>query len=260
MSQSKPEPATADPWIVADVGNSRIKWGLCAADAVRDSASLPPDDPAAWQKQLQAWGVPKPLAWVVCGVRPERRDRLADWLRQAGHIVRLLTSPQQLPLETAVPQPEKVGIDRLLNAVAVNTRRVPGSPVVIVDAGSAITVDYVDAQGIFRGGAILPGIRLMAQSLHNYTALLPLIDVDGDIQLPGTATIAAMKAGIFCAALGGVKETVRRLAEGVPAGIDILVVFGGGDGALLARDWPGPAKCWPLMTLEGLRLAARNLP
>src|SRR5262245_35353559 len=112
---------TATPrLIVADVGNTRVKWGLCTADAVADSASLAPDDPAGWQKQLDAWTGSLPAVWVVSGVHPQRRDRLADWLRQAGHTVHLVASAGQLPLEVAVDHPDKVGIDRLLNAVAVH--------------------------------------------------------------------------------------------------------------------------------------------
>jgi type III pantothenate kinase len=248
------------PLMVVDVGNTRIKWGWCADGKVRDSVSLPPDDALAWQQQLKAWTGAGPFTWVVSGVHPVRRDRLVEWLRQHGQPVRVVTSPQQLPLNVGVAQPEKVGIDRLLNAVAVNFRRAAGSPAVIVDAGSAVTVDYVDEQGVFRGGAILPGLRLMAQALHDYTALLPLIQVDAAGEVPGTSTTTAMKAGIFCAVLGGVKEVIQRLVPAAPGPGPLLLVLGGGDGPLLAQHLPWPAEVWPLMTLEGLRLTARNLP
>jgi type III pantothenate kinase len=244
------------PLLVADVGNTRVKWGRCGVDSVQAAASLPPDDPAAWQEQLAAWGVPAPAAWVVSGVHPQRRDRLAAWLGQRGDTVRLVTAAQ-LPLRVALEQPDRVGIDRLLDAVAVNARRPPGTPAVIVDAGSAVTVDYLDADGVFRGGAILPGLRLMAQSLHDYTALLPLVAVDGAGELPGTSTTAALQAGIFCAAAGGIREAIRRM---VPAGMSAFVVVGGGDGPLLAPHLGLPVEAWPLLTLEGLRLTAEGLP
>src|SRR5205085_7856667 len=109
------------------------------------------------------------------GVHPARRQRLADWLLARGDEVEVVVSPGRLPLATALPQPEKAGIDRLFNAVAVNSRRRPNAAAVVVDAGSAVTVDLVDEHGVFRGGAILPGLRLMAQALHDYTALLPAV-------------------------------------------------------------------------------------
>ena len=102
--------------------------------------------------------------WVVAGVAPQRRDGLCDWLRKNQQQVRLLDSYRRLPLEVKLPEPDKVGIDRLLNAVAANTRRPPGESVILVDAGTAVTVDWLDETGAFRGGAIFPGAALMAQA------------------------------------------------------------------------------------------------
>jgi type III pantothenate kinase len=249
-------PSRRAPHLVVDVGNTRMKWGLCDATAIVDFAALAPDDPTAWQQQLDAWRLTGPLMCAVCGVHPQRRDQLADWLRQRGDVVRLFNSHRQLPLEVALRQPGKVGIDRLLNAVAVNTRRAEAAPAIIVDAGSAVTVDYVDELGVFCGGAILPGLGLMARALHDYTALLPLIEVDANVKLPGTSTIQAMKAGIFCTAVGGIGEVIKRLGEHQPKPNEMQVFVGGGDGAQLAPHLRRPASLWPRMTLEGLRIAA----
>jgi type III pantothenate kinase len=242
--------------VLVDVGNTHIKWGICSAAAVLKSTSVPPDDPTAWQQQLDAWHLTGPLLWAVCGVHPQRRDRLVDWLHQRGDEVRLISSPKQLPLQVALRHPGKVGIDRLLNAVAVNSRRAEATPAVMVDAGSAVTVDYVDRHGVFRGGAILPGLALMARALHDYTALLPLIEVDANVEVPGTSTVQAMKVGIFCAVVGGVNEVIKRLVEHEPAAKEMEVFVGGGDGAMVAPQLRQPTCLWPTMTLEGLRIAA----
>src|SRR5262245_11567497 len=123
--------------LVADVGNTRIKWGWCAPDGLAVVAALPPDDPAAWEETLATWEQLGPRSWTLAGVHPARCDRLAQWLLQRGEAVRVLTDPCDLPLAVKVPAPERVGIDRLLDAVAANTRRRPGVPAVVVDAGSA---------------------------------------------------------------------------------------------------------------------------
>src|SRR4051794_29342931 len=115
--------AIQPPRLVADVGNTRLKWGLCDDTAIMKNVSLPPDDPSAWQKQIAAWQLTLPLEWAVGGVHPDRRDRFVQWCQQRGDTVSVLTSPEQLPLHVAVKHPAKVGMDRLLNAVAVNTRR-----------------------------------------------------------------------------------------------------------------------------------------
>src|SRR5262249_35779112 len=87
--------------------------------------------------------------------------------------------------------PRKRSIDRLCKARSPNLRRQENVAAILVDAGSAVTIDYIDSAGAFRGGAIFPGFRLMAQALHDHTALLPLVEMDEAILPPGTSTIHA---------------------------------------------------------------------
>jgi type III pantothenate kinase len=245
--------------VVVDVGNTRIKWGLCSADAVIATASLPPDDPAAWQEQAQRWQLAPRLLWVLSGVDPLRRERLASWLVERGDVVHVVESPEQLPLQILLEHPQKVGIDRLLDAVAANARRRPGVAAVVIDAGSAVTVDRVDAAGAFRGGAILPGFRLMAKSLHDYTALLPCIEPPrGAPAVPGTSTVQAMQAGIFWAVAGGIRALVEQMAAGDAVGPDVFLT--GGDAAVLRPVLGEGVIFWPEMTLEGIRRTAEALP
>src|SRR5262249_33999907 len=142
--------------IVVDVGNSRIKWGLCSSEQVWSIAALSPDDPAAWQQQWDQWKLGKSQSWIVAGVHPQRVAALVDCLQGAGARVAVLVANTQLPLQVEAEVPAKVGIDRLLNAVAANRRRHENVAAIIADAGSAVTVDYIDPKGIFRGGAIYP--------------------------------------------------------------------------------------------------------
>src|SRR4029077_18316538 len=107
-----------NPDLVVDVGNTCIKWGRYSPQGIVAHASLPPEDPAAWQQQLDLWGLTRPVRWGISGVHPPRRDALAAWLVGCGHQVVLLESPGQLPLQVLLEHPERVGIDRLLNAVA----------------------------------------------------------------------------------------------------------------------------------------------
>lgn len=244
------------PNVVVDVGNTQIKWGLCADGAVQATCSLPPDDPSAWTRQLQQWPTARG-AWVVSSVHPPRRDRIVEWLRANAQQVHLLEDPKDLPLRVLVARPDHVGVDRLLDAVAANSRRTDGIPAVVIDAGSAVTVDLVDADGAFAGGAILPGMRLMAKALHDYTALLPLIPPpDQPPPIPGTTTPAAMDLGIFWSAAGGILALVREYESFCRSGMDVFLT--GGDGPRLRAVLP-EAQLWPAMTLEGIRLSAEAL-
>jgi type III pantothenate kinase len=245
------------PDVVADVGNSLIKWGRCGPDSVLESCSLPPDDSTAWEQQRQRWGLEENGSWVVTGVHPQRRERLADWLRQHKQRVLVLDDPAYLPLQVRVARPDHVGIDRLFDAVAANSRRTTGMPAAIIDAGSAVTVDLLDGSGAFVGGAILPGLRLMAKALHDYTALLPLIEPPSQAPpLPGTATIPAVEAGIFWAVAGGIEALLRQYRSLCRASVEVFLT--GGDGPRLEAIVP-QAQHWPTMTLEGIRLSAEKL-
>jgi type III pantothenate kinase len=239
------------PRLVADIGNTRIKWGLCTADGLAEAAAVPPDDPAAWGGQIARWGLSGRLTWAIAGVHPARRDRLAAWLGERGDEVRVLTEHCELPLRVDVVTPSKVGIDRLLNAVAVRARVPSGTPAVIIDAGSAVTVDLVDRDGAFRGGAIFPGLRLMAQALHDYTAALPLVP-NPDISVPavpGRDTAAAITAGVNAAVAGGIDRLVEQYGSA-------RTFFTGGSTSLLAQLRCRPEDAGPYLALDGIRLTA----
>lgn len=244
------------PDLVADIGNSRIKWGRCSADTMSATASLPADDPAAWCAQLRTWQLVGPLAWAVCG--SGKIDFFRSWLEQRGDAQRLLEN-RDLPLHIAVDHPEKVGIDRLANAVAARARLVEPGPAIIVDAGSAVTVDWVDNQGVFRGGSIFPGLRLMTRALQQYTARLPLVSIEQPKPpLPATNTRDAIAAGVYWAVVGGIETLIKQLSA-QPAGDHSSVFLTGGDAHLLAPALAADVHLWPDMTLEGIRLSARAL-
>jgi type III pantothenate kinase len=241
---------------VADVGNTRIKVGECAADGLDWTDVLPLDSPESWMAALDRHRASG--AWTLAGTHPEARDQLGMWLREQSCQTRILDDYRQLPLRVQVDSPEKVGIDRLLNAVAVLPKVARGTPIVIVDAGSAVTVDIVDADSVFRGGAILPGYRLMAKALNDYTARLPFVEEFSASQmpLPGTNTVSAIKAGIGYAIHGGIDWIVQRLSRqfGTPK-----VFLAGGDAELLLDLDCQPELAGPFLTLEGIRLTVRNL-
>lgn len=245
------------PDLVADVGNSRVKWGLCVGGAVTESAALS-HDPEAWAAQLTAWSLPgRPLAWALSGVVPATVAQLRQWAEDRGGRVAVLTAAD-LPLAVRVAEPARVGIDRLLMAVgaAVHPARAVGRPAVLVGAGTAVTVDLLGPDGSFHGGAILPGLALMARSLHEHTALLPLLspdDLASPADYPARDTRSAMRAGVRAAVVGA----IERLRAAGPGGDCFLA---GGDAAALLGDLGPQWVHAPLLALEGVRRAAEGLP
>lgn len=260
------------PHVVVDVGNTRIKWGRVAADGRSIAATVAlSDDPVAWEAALAHWQMTGPLCWVLASVQPQRAARLEEWLGQRGDHIHLLTRAAQLPLVVKLPKPDHAGIDRLLNGVAAKGQLRPGQPAVLIDAGSAVTIDWLDEEHAFCGGAIAPGLDLTAEALHRYTALLPRVQVTLPIpRLPADGTIAAMQVGIFLAVSGGIREAVRLYAAS--STVTPRVFFSGGQAPLLARamglvDPPAPPAppwtdflLWPEQTLIGILRSVEAMP
>jgi type III pantothenate kinase len=240
--------------VVVDIGNTRVKWGRCLDGRVAETVSLPSDDTVAWSARLAAWGQ-GPRRWLLTSVQPEACGALASWLTLRGEPVRVLEDWRELPLAVPLERPDWVGIDRLLDGVAVNARRRPGTPAVMIDAGSAVTVDWLDEEGAFRGGSIFPGLWLMSQSLHDYTALLPFFPVTrNDPPLPAPSTQQAVEAGVFWAVVGGIRALTEEMARRSATPPQRFLT--GGDAALLAPVLGDSFELWPEMTLEGIRLTA----
>ena len=250
--------------VVVDVGNSRIKWGRCADGAVAETLVLDLVDTDQWTLCLESWSLKRRGHWAVAGSDRARLKRLSAWLTERKQPVYELDSYERMPIKANVAEPDKIGLDRLCNAVAVNSRRPPGKAAIIIDAGTAVTVDYVDETGVFQGGAILPGLSLLADQLYRHTAALPLIKRDDlnrlieTVSPPGKCTVDAMALGIEACFRGGVERVARAYLAIAP---DASIFVGGGDGPLLLKN-SSLAKCrhWPEMTLEGIRIAAEHLP
>jgi type III pantothenate kinase len=149
-----------------------------------------------------------------------------------------------------------------LNAVAGNVIRPPGKAMIIVDSGTATTVDVVSAQGVFEGGAILPGFQLCARALHQYTALLPHIaneELAASTPDPlGKNTRDAIRSGLFWGQLGAVRELVGHLGE--PFGEAPITVVTGGAGRLLVPQLPPVVLHRPFLALQGLVIVGQALP
>ena len=147
---------------------------------------------------------------------------------------------------------DTLGADRVANAVAA-AEYYP-LPALVVDCGSAITFELVDARRRFLGGAILPGRLLMRKALNTGTAQLPEVPLtDAPPERPGKNTIDAIQLGVDGGALGMVREVAGRLSSGIELA---SVVLTGGDAGFFAPHFPGWQLAEPEFTLQGIRLAA----
>jgi type III pantothenate kinase len=257
------------PLLAVDIGNARIKIGLFRRLTLKDGLPepdeiLPLDGEQPPLERIADWLTPfapptriASLPWFIASVNRPASTRLIDWLgaHRPDDCVALLSSAD-LPLEVRLDRPDMVGIDRLVDAVAVNRLREPGRPAAIVDVGSAITVDLVSADGAFLGGSILPGLAMSARAMHEFTDLLPLIEVANLHEPPpalGTCTGEAMRSGLFWGAVGAIRTLIEEL--GRPAGGKPQIFLTGGAGVAVAELLGADARHVPHLTLAGIALS-----
>ncbi len=259
--------------VTIDVGNSRVKLGLFQKNSeFKPGGHLPRylhsiainlDEPVPWD-DLAAWTGNQPElvhAVILGGANPRGRDKLLDsWPATGWPQPVIIDNPFILPIEINIRSKRTVGVDRLLNAIAGNIIRPAGRSMIIIDSGTATTIDVVSSSGAFEGGAILPGFQLGAMALHQYTALLPHISNEEMVsRLPdsvGKNTRDALRSGLFWGQFGGIKEIVR-LHQASLADEPLLVVTGGA-GRLIAPRLPD-AVHEPYLALQGLVIVGQQL-
>ncbi len=156
-----------------------------------------------------------------------------------------------VPLRTDLDPESIVGVDRLLGALAAHT--VTGKACVVVDAGTAVTVDFIDEGGVFHGGAILPGVQMQLNSMHEHTALLPELHYEHPAAGPwGRNTSQAMLQGVHYGIRGAVRLLAERYAEEVGAYPQILAT--GGDADALFTEDEFIERIVPNLTLIGIAI------
>lgn len=253
------DPSSPPDLLAVEVGSSRIKLGWFPAHGACDEqpggASLPiapprlPEaseatavahrdrDPQHWLDEIARWleTLPSPpTQCILAAVDPAVAEKLSEDLlgTRFESLVRL--TPANVPIATRLERPEQVGVDRLINAYAASRLIDQKRSWVVIDAGTAITVDLTAADGVFEGGAILPGAHTSAGALYQSTARLPRIEVAQLASPPpvGRATEAAIAAGIYWGTVGAIRHVVEQIAAGLPD--DPALLLTGGDGAWLA--------------------------
>ncbi len=152
--------------------------------------------------------------------------------------------------------PEEVGADRLLNALASHHHY--RGPLVVIDFGTATTFDVVDKDGAYLGGIIAPGINLSIEALHRAAARLPRIGIGRPQAVIGRSTVPAMQSGIYWGYVGLIEGIVARVKA--EYGAPLKVVATGGLAPLFAEGTLVIEHTDPDITLEGLRLLAERNP
>ncbi|RID84470.1 type III pantothenate kinase [Peribacillus asahii] len=153
-------------------------------------------------------------------------------------------------LDIKYENPREVGADRIVNAVAGIHEF--GSPLIIVDFGTATTYCYINEDKQYMGGAIAPGINISTEALYSKAAKLPRIEISRPEGVIGKNTVSAMQSGILYGYVGQVEGIVARIKE--QSKIEPLVIATGGLAPLIANESTAIDIVEPFLTLKGLQL------
>ncbi len=246
--------------LVVDVGNTNIVLGLYEGKTLTHHWRLSTNRSSTVDEYgilltslLQHAGVGADrIDGVIlsCVVPPIMNTLEQLFVKYVGKEALVVGPGMKTGLNIRYENPRDVGADRIVNAVAGIEQY--GTPLVVVDFGTATTFDYVDQTGAYIGGAIVPGIGISAEALYQRAAKLPRIELAKPKTVIGRNTVTAMQAGIIFGYAGQVDGIVRRICK--EFNVQPKVIATGGLAELIAGESETIEHVDPLLTLEGLRI------
>lgn len=249
--------------LAVSVGNTRTRVGVFRGANLEESQAISNSDSSALSRAVidGVAKLPHGSPVVIASVNDAVADRLsgaigADVVEHSGEIYRFgrdLVIPMQAAMRDQAAA-AAVGQDRLLSAMGAFSRA--RQACIVIDAGTAITVDFVDGQGVFQGGAIAPGLNLMLRALHEHTAALPAIRYEAlaaDATPFGKDTREAMLTGVRAAARGLAHLLIDRYADFFGAYPQVIAT--GGDARAIFEGDDLVEHIVPELTLLGIQAA-----
>lgn len=235
--------------LLIDAGNSTLKWvvvidGQWCAQGRTDYAD--------WSA-LQAELIANTECFIASVTATTHEQQLAALLETAGISATWLTAEAGFAgVTNNYLNPQQLGVDRWMGLIAARQRT--REPVLVVSAGTAMTVDALSADGVFLGGLIIPGATLMRHSLGQGTSRVT--DAVGHWQRFPCTTADAVQSGIVAALCGAIQLQYARLAEA--AGTAPHCLLTGGDASMVLSYLTVPAEQVPALVLEGVDCVARE--
>ncbi len=240
--------------LLIDSGNSFIKWALATDGSfILESQCLTTAVSSLHEKWANCDVPARVIVSNVAGesVASEIRKVVAVlWQLDAEFIV---SSENCCGLTSSYRQPEQLGIDRWM--AMLGAYRMTQNPVIVIDCGTAITIDLVNARGLFVGGVIMPGLNTAFQSLRADTDAVEEISDTGTVaSAAALSTEEAVQAGVLFGLAGGIERVVREQSSEIDR-IPVIYMTGG-DAEKLVPYLTVPILLQPDLVLQGLRVFA----
>lgn len=239
--------------VALDVGNSHVKAGcFTSRGLIRKVWPHSPEGIHRCARQIERW---RPTVIGMVSVVPRLNASLSRAIRRRTGLAPKIIRPQARGgMEVRYGHPAQLGADRYANAVGA--WHAYGGPCVVVDIGTAITVDAVSGKGAFVGGAILPGPFLMMRALKREAAQLPLAAPGIPRRVIGRSTVECLQSGVGFGVIGAIELLTGRMKRTL-GGRPSVILTGGGAVSFKGRI-SGVTRYDPHLTLKGIAWLIQN--
>ena len=231
--------------LIIDVGNSSLKLAVFKQNKLVFKERV---DTESFQQSIQNiqkefTGIHKAIVSSVGNLK----EKDVNYIKNQYKVI-VLTSATKVPFHNLYDSPKTLGVDRIA-LVSAAVQQFKKQNVLIIDAGTCITYDFITNKNVYLGGAISPGIRLRYESLHNFTSNLPLLDTKLPDYFIGNSTNESIHSGIINGILNEINGTINWYAKEYK---DLTVILTGGDAVFLSKRLKSSIFANSNFLLEGL--------
>jgi len=231
--------------LIVDVGNTRIKLAVFDENSLLEIRIADSFTVLETLKQLKL-DYPKLNLAIVSSVG-HLQDKVLQYLSLKFELT-ILDNNTKVPFTNLYATPKTLGIDRIA-LVCASVQQFSQKNVLIIDAGTCITYDFINKDNEYLGGAISPGVRMRYKALHNQTANLPLLETEMPIQIIGNSTIGSINSGIIYGVLNEIDGIIEQYSA---LYLDLTIILTGGDANFLSKQLKSSIFANSNFLLEGL--------
>ena len=231
--------------ICLDAGNSQIKIALIENNAILSLASFMAADYDGLLQYVKS--MPQVEASIMSSVSAVNQIIVDEMLKKTTRFMEL-SAQTPVPIRNLYKTPETLGKDRLAAVVGAHSL-FPKKDILVFDAGTALTIDFIDKDGNYHGGNISPGLKMRFRALHDYTQKLFLCSQTDDFQLIGNSTSSAIVSGVQFGMIFEIENYIKQFEK---KKTNLVKIFTGGDAFFFADKIKSRIFAEPNLVLIGL--------
>ncbi|WGH74064.1 type III pantothenate kinase [Tenacibaculum tangerinum] len=231
-------------YLIIDVGNTRVKAAVFEIDTLKEIVVFGKQEIISELKKITSkYLIENSIVSSVASFTNKEQQEIKELLQPL-----FLNSKTNIPFKNKYKTPKTLGVDRIALASAA-VKKYPRKNVLVVDAGTCITYDFITKEGVYLGGAISLGIQMRYKALHTFTAKLPLLELEEFEKLIGNDTNSSIHSGVINGVSNEIEGIIKQYQEKYS---DLTIVLTGGDTYFLSKQLKSVIFAHPNFVLEGL--------